>query len=346
MLIRQREKNMFDFRVISGEQVHQIIQENHNIIMDIIADTYISHHKGDSINIHSSFLKFSHKPNARIIALPAYLGSSINLAGIKWISSFPDNIQKGIPRASAILILNDSETGYPIACLESSIISAARTAASAVLGATKLNHDCKEMSSISFIGNGIIARYIFDFFISQGWHFDEAYLFDINKAYSNKFAAYITSNTEIITKICDTQEESCRKGKIIILATTTSEPYIKNRSIFDHNPIILNISLRDLDPDIIDEGFNIVDDVEHCLRASTSLHLLAMKKGNNDFIKGTIGGVLAGDNFISKESNLKIYSPFGLGILDVALGAHVYTRAKEKHCGLEINDFFYEKNRW
>ena len=159
---------MKDFIVIPGKEISGIINSSYLTITDIIKDTYIAHYNGETINPNTYSLKFTEKPNARINALPAYVGAKTNMAGMKWISSFPDNIKNGIPRASAVVILNDYESGYPIACLEGSAISAARTAASAVIGAEVFNNK-KQVDNIAFIGSGVISRYIFDFLLGNGW---------------------------------------------------------------------------------------------------------------------------------------------------------------------------------
>src|SRR5205814_4596495 len=130
------------------------------------------------INPPSYFLRFPEKPDCRIIALPAYLGNGVGVAGLKWIASFPGNVQRGFPRASAVLVLNSCETGYPFAILESSILSAARTAASAALAAYWLNGQSRRAQSLGIVGNGFIARYVYDFLVDTGWTFKEVRLYD------------------------------------------------------------------------------------------------------------------------------------------------------------------------
>ncbi|MFL6119643.1 MAG: 2,3-diaminopropionate biosynthesis protein SbnB, partial [Actinophytocola sp.] len=124
---------MFTFHVMGGKDIRAIIEKSRAEIVTCVRDTYLAHHRGETINPNSYFLRFPEKPNARIIALPALLRGEPGTAGIKWIGSFPDNVRRNIPRASAVLLLNDFDTGYPTACLEAAQISAARTAASAVL---------------------------------------------------------------------------------------------------------------------------------------------------------------------------------------------------------------------
>src|SRR5579863_9952358 len=124
------------FSVIGGGQVHQILQGRETRVIRLVEHAYRLHGTNAAVNPPSYFLRIPDKPDARIIALPASVRGDIQADGIKWISSFPGNIESGLPRASAVLILNDSRNGYPIACLEASIISACRTAASAALAPT------------------------------------------------------------------------------------------------------------------------------------------------------------------------------------------------------------------
>ena len=127
------------FAVIPGGQVRRVLQGREQQIVELVEATYRLHSAGDSVNPPSYFLRFPDRPASRIIALPASIGGQVRVDGLKWISSFPENVAAGIPRASAVLILNDHDTGYPFACLESSIISATRTAASAALAADWLS---------------------------------------------------------------------------------------------------------------------------------------------------------------------------------------------------------------
>ena len=91
------------FAVIPGAQVQQALQGHEKQVMEVVEATYRLHGAGDSVNPPSYFLRFPDRPSSRIIALPASIGGQSRVDGIKWISSFPDNVAAGIPRASAVL---------------------------------------------------------------------------------------------------------------------------------------------------------------------------------------------------------------------------------------------------
>src|SRR5262249_28186853 len=73
--------------------------------------------------------------NGRINGLSAFLDGPVPSMGMKWVASFPKNRQQGLPRASALIILNSPETGFPMALMDGTIISAMRTGACTGLGA-------------------------------------------------------------------------------------------------------------------------------------------------------------------------------------------------------------------
>src|SRR5207248_416058 len=169
------------------ETVFELIRVHRADCMDVVRDAYLAHARGQSVNPDSYFLRFPEKPDCRIIALPAYLGDGFHVAGLKWIASYPGNVQRGFPRASAVLVLNSYDTGYPFAILESSNISAARTAASAALAAYWLNGRSRRAQGLGIVGTGFIARYVYDFLVDTGWEIEDVRLYDTSPLESEKF---------------------------------------------------------------------------------------------------------------------------------------------------------------
>jgi ornithine cyclodeaminase len=331
------------FAVISGEQVHEAIGGREEQVTRMVEAAYRLHGEGATVNPDSYFLRFPDRPSARIIALPASVGGPVGVHGIKWISSFPENVAAGLPRASAVLILNDAETGYPFACLESSIISAARTAASAALAATVLTGR-RELRA-GFFGVGLIARYLHTYLAANGFSFSELGVHDLEPAHAAGFKDYLERTETGPVTIHAGPEELIRSSDLVVFATVAGEPHVTDPDWFSHNPLVLHISLRDLAPEIILSSANFVDDVEHCLKAGTSPHLAERRTGNRDFVDGTLYDVLTGRAAPPADRPV-VFSPFGLGVLDLAVASYVYDRVETSGGLRTVPGFFHELKRY
>jgi ornithine cyclodeaminase len=335
----------FALSIINGKTVFDLIRARRADCIDVVRNAYLAHAKGQSINPDSYFLRFPEKPDCRIIALPAYIGDGFHVAGLKWIASYPGNVQRGFPRASAVLVLNDYDTGYPFAILESSIISAARTAASAVLAAYWLNGQSRRAKSLGIVGTGFIARYVYDFLVDTGWEIEQVRLYDTSPGDSEKFrkTACRPSHHRSVTVVSDVKE-LLTASDLIVFTTVASKPHVTDPALFEHNPVVLHVSLRDLAPEILLNAQNVVDDVEHVMKANTSPHLAEQLTGNRGFVTGTLAEIMLGRRSVNRSRPV-IFSPFGMGILDVAVGKWVYDQAVAAGQDQRLSNFFYETVR-
>ncbi len=334
------------FSVISGRQVQQALGGREREIIALVEQTYRSHGAGETVNPPSYFLRFPDRPSSRIIALPATLGGASPVAGLKWISSFPDNIRSGVPRASAVLILNDAESGYPYACLESSIISATRTAASAALAADWLSRDRARARTVGFFGTGLIARYIHSFLTASGWDFEKVNLYDTQAESAAGFAGYLDETDAAgEVRVCADAEDLIRSSDLVVFATVAGAPHVHEVEWFGHHPLVLHVSLRDLAPEILLASSNVVDDVDHCLKADTSPHLVEQVTGSRDFLAGTLPEVIAGRVTLPADRTI-VFSPFGLGVLDLAVGTFVHDVVRGAGDLHVVEDFFHEQRRF
>jgi len=323
----------FELSIINGKTVFDIIRAHRAECIDVVRNAYLTHAKGQCVNPHSYFLRFPEKPDCRVIALPAFLGDGFGVAGLKWIASYPGNVQRGFPRASAVLVLNNYENGYPFAILESSIISAARTAASAALAAYWLTGQSRRAHSLGIVGTGFIARYVYDFLVDTGWEIEEVRLYDKSPVESEKFrnTACRPEHHRAVTVVPELTQ-LMRASDLILFTTVASTPYVTDASLLEHNPVVLHISLRDLAPEILLRSQNVVDDVDHVMKANTSPHLAEQKTGNRSFVTGILADIMIGRRSVNHSRPI-IFSPFGMGILDLAVGKWVYEQAGVRASG-------------
>ena len=325
--------------ILRGGEVSSLLEGQEQALIEIVQSAYQAHAQGASSLPHSLFLRFPDDESNRIIALPAYLGQEFGVAGIKWVSSFPGNRSRGMDRASAVMVLNSPHTGRPTAIVEGSIISAKRTAASAVLAARHLHSDTG--SPVGIIGTGLINFEIVKSHLAERPEMRTFVVFDLDAERAVQFKNKCLDTFEQI-EVCIERDINAvlKKCSLISFATTAAQPYVSELSACPPDTTILHVSLRDLSPEVILSCDNVVDDISHVCRANTSLHLAEQLVGHRDFISSTLADILQGAAPVRRKAGGRVvFSPFGLGVLDLAVGNHVCELARRRGMGTVIDDF-------
>jgi 2,3-diaminopropionate biosynthesis protein SbnB len=329
-----------DVLVIGGEEVRELLTGREGEVLAAVREAYVAHAAGESSLPHSSFLRFPGRDVERIIALPAFLGGEGAVAGLKWVSSFPANVAHGMARASAVLLLNSCATGRLEAILESSLISAARTAASAA-EAARLLLAGEVPACIGLIGAGVISREIARYLRAVFPAASHFLVHDLDAGRAAHGAAAVRriapgARAEVAASV----EEVLAHCELTAFATTAVRPHVADLAGCPPGAVILHVSLRDLTPQAILACDNVVDDPDHVCRAQTSVHLAEQLTGSRDFIRCTLGDIYRGTAPARRDGRaVAVFSPFGLGILDLAVGRLVRDLALARGGGLELRSF-------
>lgn len=325
--------------ILGHAEVRRMLEGVERQIVDVVRETYWLHDEGRSIVPLSSFLRFPDDAHSRIIALPAYLSGRTEQAGLKWVSSFPRNIETGLARASAAILLNSTRTGHPTALIEASLISAKRTAASAALAAGLLRNGSPG-ETVGLIGCGVINFEIMRFLRATNPGLSAATVFDLEPERAEAFRRRCDEAFPgVTTTVAPDVGTALSAGDLVSVATTAVEPHMDLQAC-GPDATVLHVSLRDLHPNAILASQNVVDDPDHVCRERTSLHLAEQLTGNRDFIDAPIGRLIReASPFRRTPGKTVVFSPFGLGVLDLTLARLVVDRAAEHGVGRVIDDF-------
>lgn len=329
--------------ILKGGEILELLTGRERELIEAVSQTYQAHQRKAVSLPHSVFLRFPDDERNRIIALPAFLGDPFDVAGIKWVSSFPGIRSEGLDRASAVMVLNSTRTGRPEAILEGSIISAKRTAASAALAAQQLHGENRDTSA-AIVGCGLINFEIIRFLLTVRPWLKSFTVYDLDESQARRFTdKCLRSFDGVEMRIVSRLGEALASSSLISIATTAAKPYIDDLSACAPGSTVLHISLRDLSPEAILSSENVVDDVDHVCRAQTSLHLTEQRVGHRDFIRAPLGAIVSGEvPARARRDSVAVFSPFGLGTLDLAAAGLVVNLALEYNRGHLMEGFLPE----
>lgn len=323
---------------------------------------------GANGNSHGSMVMFPEKspfpempvdgPDRRFMAMPAYLGGKFDMAGMKWYGSNAANKEKGLPRSILMLILNDKDTGAPLAFMSANILSAYRTGAVPGVGFKYFARE--DAKTIGIVGPGVMSKTALAAAVAVRPTLKNVKVKGRGKASLEKFIDHAKKEYPALNIYAvDTIEEAVRDSDIVSVSTSSPTgdpslyPYIAEEWIKPGAIIESTAALRFDDDFIINRARTVTDNImlyeawEEEMKPNAyhtipipAVHvedLIAEGKMKPEQIDD-LGDVLLGNIPVHrKKDEVVIYSVGGMPTEDVAWGSVVYRNALEKGIGTKLN---------
>ena len=272
------------------------------------------------------------KVKGRINSMPGYVGGDYDMAGMKWVGSNPGNLAKGLPRASAITILNDPETKFPLAIMDGTVISNTRTGA---IGGVAVKYLAVKGSKTLFIfGAGLIAEYMLEAAMVGCPSLEKIFVYDLVPERTADFAERMTARLGI--PVISSEKEKSKECDIVVTATGAASPVVDFCDL-KKGALYINFGGFECTYDMVSKSDKrFVDNWQAVKHRNTSAIAKMANEGilSDQEVDGELGSVIAGNKEGRTSDGETIYfNCVGMGIEDVAIATRVYRKALAEHKG-------------
>ncbi len=301
------------------------------------------------------------KPTAdrRLMAMPAYLGGDFQTCGVKWYGSNIANREKGLPRSILMMILNDIDTGAPLAYMSANLLSAYRTGAVPGVGARHLAR--KDSKVIGLLGPGVMGRTSVAAFVAVCPQIDTIKVKGRGQKSLDDFITWVSVNYPQITSIqvVDTLEEVVRDSDIVTYCNSgetgdpSKYPLVKREwvkpgaflSMPGYCQLDADMERGDVRKVLDNTGLyqawyeEVPKPAHHHIPLPGVRFMDMIEEGQitlNDL--EDLGKIVAGDSAgRQSEDEIIILSVGGMPVEDVAWATKIYRNAIEKGIGVPLN---------
>lgn len=361
-----------DFLYLSEPDMIKAGVKDMKSCVDVMEDLLITLYKGDYVmgganhNSHGCMIMFPDDPqfpgmpknadDRRFMAMPAYLGGSYQMAGMKWYGSNVENKKVGLPRSILMMMLNDKDTGAPLALMSANLVSAYRTGGIPGVGAKYLAR--KDSRVVSIIGPGVMGKTSLAAFVSVCPNLDTVKIKGRSQRSLDAFTRFTREELPQIKniEICDSVEEAVKDSDIISFTTTvrddvSSFPYI-NGDWIKKGALISMPSAARFDDDFLAGCKLVVDnsklyeawEEEYPYPTYPQVQIIGTK-----FTDLKHDGKIEAEDIIditdiiekrhpgrTSDDEIIVYSVGGMPVEDIAWGGTVYRNAVKLGIGIKL----------
>lgn len=270
-------------------------------------------------------------PDGDFRAMPAQIPGA---AGLKWVNVHPGNCRRNLPTVMAIIIYSDPKTGYPLAIMDATEITAYRTGAAAAIASKYLAR--KDAKTLGLVGAGkqaqtqLLAH-------AELFRFEEIMVYDSSAEAAAHFKALFPG-----FPITRASLEKTAGADIVCTLTPVSSPIIRRNWIKPGahiNAVGADApGKQELDPAILDVACVVVDDIEQSIHAGELNVPVTTGIYKHDRIYGTLGELTSGQKpGRTSHRDITVFDSTGLAVQDVATAKIVFNRALERGIGFRFD---------
>jgi ornithine cyclodeaminase len=332
------------FLFLSQEDVVAAGGTDMRAIVEVIERAFRVKAEGEVIMPPKVMINWSEEPgteelHGRIMVMPAYVGGDIDVAGLKWIPSVPDNpAVRGLPRANALVLLSDRETGLPLAVMDGTVVSAMRTGAVTGVAVRHLARPDDQVACL--LGAGVLAHTQLDALRVVMPALRDVRAYDPATERLQRFCERQSEATGLAVVPAESAEAAVRGAQIVVPATMAVTPTFEPEWLEPGVTVVLVSSLDGPQSLHAVTDLLVVDDWVH---ESTHEGRYAFRLVEAGMVEadGTgaveLADVVAGRHPGRTEPEQRIVvSPVGLAMEDVSTAAHVLERARERGIGTPL----------
>lgn len=307
-------------------------------VMEAVEKAFEQHGKKKVQMPPKSYLYFD-KHNGDLRTMPAYLEEQ-DITGVKIVNVHPDNREKGLPSVMALVVLNSTETGQPLAVMDGTYITDLRTGAAGGVAAKYLAR--KDSHVVGIVGAGNQAKTQL-MALSLVFDVHQVKAYDKSTDRAEEFRGEMMQKTGAEIIVASSVEDVC-DCDILVTVTPVREPIVRSewiRSGTHINAIGADAAGKEeLDPMLLTRAKVIVDDIVQASHSGEVNVPLSEGVITSDDIWAEIGEVIAGIKVGREdESEITVFDSTGLAIQDVATATLVYNAAKERGLGRSLSMF-------